>query len=68
MNEQLESFARDSIKHNLAAMPEANQMFFKRMYSHDNPDADINDVVDNMPSDKLDWAMRQIENTVINAK
>jgi len=36
------------------------------MYSHDNQDLSIEDVVDNMKEDKLDWAMRQVERTLLN--
>lgn len=34
------------------------------MYSHGHLDADINDVVDSMPDDKLDWAMQQVEESL----
>jgi len=37
---------------------------FKRMYSHKNLDLPINEVVDNMPDDKIDWAMQQCQNTL----
>jgi hypothetical protein len=38
------------------------------MYSHENLDADINDVIDMIPEDKLDWAMQQVENSLKKQK
>lgn len=64
MNNQLQAFARQNLKDGLAQLPENNQMLFKRMYSHENLDADISDVVDSMPDDKLDWAMQQVERSL----
>lgn len=37
---------------------------FKRMYSHNNLDASIEDVVEKMESHKLEWAIHQTENTL----
>ena len=64
MNSDIQAFAREQIKDGLARLPESHRMFFKRMYSHDNLEADINDVVDSMPDEKLDWAMQQVQNTL----
>jgi len=64
MNKQMQNFARQTLKDGLAMLPESNHMLFKRMYSHKNLDADINDVVDAMPEDRLDWAMQQVENSI----
>ena len=63
MNSQLEQFARQTIKDCLAQLSENNRLLFKRMYSHKNLDASIDDVVDRIPTDKLDWAMQQVERT-----
>lgn len=38
---------------------------FRLMYSHDNLDKPINEVVDSIPENKLDWAMQQVENTLV---
>jgi hypothetical protein len=38
------------------------------MYSNDNLEMDINDVVDKMDEEKLDWAMQQVERTLNKAK
>ena len=64
MNQQIQDFARQELKTGLAKLPESNQLLFKRMYSHANLDASIDDAVDNMPEDKLDWAMQQVERTL----
>ncbi len=64
MNNQLQNFARAELKKGLAKLPESNQLLYKRMYSHDNLDLSIEEVVDNMPEDKLDWAMQQVLNTL----
>ena len=64
MNKTLEKFARDELKKGLAKCTEGEHLMFKRMYSHKNLDMDINDVVDSMPSEKLDWAMQQVERSL----
>jgi hypothetical protein len=37
---------------------------FKKMYCHKNLELPINDVVDQMADDKIDWAFTQTEKTV----
>jgi hypothetical protein len=72
MNNQLQDYAREQIKAGLAQLPETWQRTFKLMYGRDNgkrsvEDAvalQINDVVDIMPADKLDWAMQQVQNSL----
>ena len=64
MNNQLQNYARTSLKEGLAKCREGQQMMFKRMYANGNLNASIDDVVDNMPEDKLDWAMQQVERTL----
>ena len=64
MNKTMQDFARDNIKAGLANLPEKWQMMFKRMYLPDNLNADVNDIVDAMPEEKLDWAMQQIQNSL----
>lgn len=67
MNKQLQDYARTELKEGLAMLPEKQQLFFKRMYSHQNLEANINDVVDSMPEDKLDWAMQQVQRSLDKA-
>ena len=64
MNDKLETFARNELKEGLSKLPEKNQLVFKKMYANGNLEMDINDCVDLMPSDKLDWAMQQVERTI----
>jgi hypothetical protein len=64
MNEQLQRFAREELKRGLAQLPEGWQNTFKRMYAHGKPDMGINEVIDAMPANKLDWAMQQVESSL----
>lgn len=64
MNDQLQKFARGNLKDGLAILPAIHQMLFKRMYSHEGLEVDINDVVDRMYPDKLDLAMQQVQCSV----
>lgn len=64
MNNQIQEFAKNEIKKGLEKLPESHGMLFKRMYSHKNLEANINNVVDNMPEDKLDWAMQQVQRSL----
>lgn len=72
MNRHLIDFARKYLKDNLAKLPKSWHETFILMYGRDNERRsveeakalDINDVVDNMPTDKLDWAMSQVENSL----
>jgi hypothetical protein len=72
MNEQLQQYARQNLKDGLAQLPEEWQRRFGLMYARDNgrrsvEDAEamlINEVVDAMPADKLDWAMQQVQNSI----
>lgn len=54
---------RTEIKRILSKLEESNRLVFKRMYSHNNLDKDINLVVDDMPANKLDWALQQCKNS-----
>lgn len=64
MNNQIQEFARKTLKEGLSQLPEGHQIKFKRMYSPESLDAPISDVVDWMPEDKLDWAMQQVEYSI----
>lgn len=66
MNDEIQGFARNSLKEGLALCTDAQVHLFKRMYSHDNLDLDIGEVVDNMPEEKLDNAMLQVQRTIDN--
>lgn len=64
MNDQLQNFARAELKKGLSQCNESEQMLFKKMYSHDNLQRPIGEVVDLMPEENLDWAMRQVSSTL----
>jgi len=64
MNDKVLEFMRKELKEGLSLLPESMQTIFKRMYSHNNLDKPINDVVDDMPEEKLDWAMQQVEKSL----
>lgn len=64
MNDQLEDYARETLKEDLALCTDAQLLMFNRMYSHKNLDASIDEVVSNMDADKLDRAMQQVQRTL----
>ena len=64
MNEMLQKYARCYLKNNLIKLSQGNRDLFKRMYGKGKMDLSIEDVVDKMPADKLDWAMCQVKNTL----
>jgi len=64
MNQKMESFARQQLKQGLAQLSEAHHKLFKQMYSYKHPDRSIDEIIDNMPADKLDHAMSQVERSL----
>ena len=72
MNDALQQFARQTIKDGLDKLPNDWIDFFKLMYGRDNGKRsvedtkamNINEVVDKMDADKLDWAMQQVANSI----
>lgn len=54
---------RKKIKALLAILDDSNQLMFKRMYSR-NIEEHVNNTVDYMKEDQLNWALYQVENTV----
>jgi hypothetical protein len=68
MNKQLRDFAKNTLKEGLAQLPNGHQLKFKGMYAHGNLEADMNTVVDNMPDEKLDWAMEQVQRSLEKLK
>lgn len=59
---------RAQIKNILDSLPEENQKVFKMMYSHDDLNRPISDIVDNMVPKRLEWALTQVENTIIKRR
>ena len=68
MNKQLQKFARNELKKGVAKLPERWQELFKRMYGPKNSKLSIDATIDNMPEDKLDWAMTQVEKSIEKLK
>ena len=67
MNSTLEKQIRGDLKLMLEECTEAQQNMFKRMYAEKgNIEIDINKVVDDMDSAKLDHAYTQTERTLNN--
>lgn len=64
IHEEVVTLTRIKLKNNLAKCTEKQQLFFKRMYCHLNLGLTIDQVVDQMKEDKLDWAMSQVERTL----
>jgi len=64
MNQQLQDFARSTLKANLRKCTLEQLSIFNRMYSPDDLEKSIDDVVDAMPEKRLDWAMQQIQRTL----
>ena len=68
MNKKISDFARKELLCGLKKLPENNVLFFKRMYSHKNLNLNIDAVVKNMPDEKLEHALFQVDNTLANLK
>jgi hypothetical protein len=63
-NETLIKAAKTILKDLLAKCTEEQHLMFKRMYSNYYLDLPINDAVDQMDVDKIDWAITQVEHTI----
>jgi len=68
MNKQLQDYARQTILDGLRQCTPGQQRLFKQMYAFKHIDGSIEDAVANMPEEKLDWAMKQVEQTLIKKK
>jgi hypothetical protein len=68
MNETLKNAAKKILKELLAQCTEGQQLMFKRMYSHKNLELPINDAVDQMEDNKIDYAITQTERTITKIK
>jgi len=63
-NEALLKQAKKLLIEGLLQCTEAQQHRFKRMYSHKNLNLSIEEAVDKMDPNKIDWAYTQIEKTL----
>jgi len=64
MNKTLNSAAKDILKRLLSECTEGQQIMFKRMYCHKNLELPINEAVDQIDENKIDWAITQTEKTI----
>ena len=65
MNDILQTFARYWLKTSLAQLPASNRDLFKRMYSATPDIATPDEVVDKLDEDQLDWAMQQVQRSLV---
>ena len=76
MNIQLQEFARQTLKDGLKQLPHDWQNTFKLMYGRNNGKRSVEDaklmpiesIVEEIPPDKLDWAMQQVKNSIEKLK
>lgn len=68
MREKLQKYCQTEILNGLRQCNEKQQLMFKRMYSHDNLELSIDDVVKKMFSDQLETAMEQVDRTLVMNK
>ncbi len=64
MNKTVVTFARGQIKNGLTQLEDKHRLFFKRLYSHDNLEKPIEDIVADMPEERLSQALNQVENSL----
>ena len=67
-NPTIINFTRGEIKSGLHKLNDGCQTLFKRMYARVGDDVPIDEVVDGMPSDNLEWALTQVQNSLKNPK
>jgi hypothetical protein len=63
-NETLIRISKEYLKELLMKCTEGQQLMFKRMYCSKKLDLSINEAVDQMDDNKIDWAVSQTERTV----
>lgn len=66
MNKKLEQFAREELKKDLARP--GYHCGGKKSFVYGDRNVPINDIVDSMPAEKLDWALTQVENSLKKIK
>lgn len=59
---------RQELKIGLHTCDAKQQLLFKRMYSHNNITLSINEVVDSIEEEKLEWALVQVNATIAATK
>lgn len=64
MNTEIEKYTRDLIYEKLLQITDAQFLFFKRMYSHKDLEADKRTVANNMDINKTEHALFQLDNQI----
>ena len=64
MNKEIKDFARIKIKEGLKVLPEGHQDMFRRMYSYENLDRPIDEIVDSISVERLNMALTQVNNSL----
>lgn len=72
MNHLLKTYAKNWLNEHLSLLPEANVEIFHKMYGRRDGRRSLEDalsistsqVIEEMPDEKLDWAMQQVERTI----
>jgi hypothetical protein len=65
---KIENFARQELLLLLDQCTPEQQMTFKRMYAHLDTSVTTDQAVANMPYEKVNWAIQQVEQTLLNNK
>jgi hypothetical protein len=68
MNPELDAYGREFIRINIKKLEERHILKFKQMYSPQNLSENIDHVIDNMSTEKIDWAMHQVMNSLIKER
>lgn len=63
-NKTIINITKKIIKELLLECSNEQQLMFRKMYCNKNLQLSISDVVDQMPDDKIDFALTQIERTL----
>jgi len=65
MNNKLKSYAKQEIINGLKKCTELQVYRFKLMYSLQNTNKAVETIVNSIPEKKLDWALSQVDATVV---
>lgn len=65
MHPKLADFARTYILTQLNQLEDSHRLMFKKLYSHTDLSAPLEKIVADMDETKLDWAMRQVDNSIV---
>lgn len=64
LNEQVKKYIKDEIYVGLIQLPDGWITKFKRMYSPKDLTVDLKTIINNLPEEKLNWALTQVQNSL----